>query len=40
MLDTDGKIITTRQAQFIDKNISELIKDKSTINEILLGKKA
>lgn len=39
LVDNDGKVITTRKAEFLDKNISELINDKSTIQEILSGKK-
>ncbi|CDF58944.1 methyl-accepting chemotaxis protein [Thermobrachium celere] len=40
LIDQDGKIITTRQAQYIDKNIGEYIKDKNIIKDVIEGKKA
>lgn len=39
LVDANGRIITTRRSEFIDRNISEYIKDKSTVQEILSGKK-
>ncbi|MCX7695323.1 MAG: methyl-accepting chemotaxis protein [Caloramator sp.] len=40
LLDSNGKIITTRQAQYINKDINEYIKDKNITKEILSGKKS
>ncbi|GFR34591.1 methyl-accepting chemotaxis protein [Thermobrachium celere] len=40
LIDQNGKIITTRQAQYIDKNIGEYIRDKDIIKDIIEGKKA
>ncbi|WP_027308855.1 methyl-accepting chemotaxis protein [Caloramator sp. ALD01] len=39
LLDTNGTIITTRQAQYVNKDINQYINNKNIIKEILSGKR-
>lgn len=39
LVDSQGNIITTRQTQYIGKNIDSLIKNKNILKEVISGKK-